>query len=195
MLTRVEGERPLKMEELQAFGSPLLMPIFIWDWRTKKQIACSEESHMDDVTQVINVGTSVRKVGFFGESSLKLWHLTRIEILRSQHMSIMFKEECLPELSERPFTSNWWDKQWHLGLLPCELKRKRSNWISRSCWSHRNCSEHVAIVRPAWVVCLPVADEVSLDGQVSRMVVYVVGCQIKNHLMLIVVLGFRANWS
>uniref|UniRef100_A0A5B6Z656 Uncharacterized protein n=1 Tax=Davidia involucrata TaxID=16924 RepID=A0A5B6Z656_DAVIN len=26
--------------------------VFFWDWRTKKQVACLEESHMDDVTQV-----------------------------------------------------------------------------------------------------------------------------------------------
>ncbi|KAI8022840.1 WD repeat-containing protein GTS1 [Camellia lanceoleosa] len=26
--------------------------IFFWDWRTKKQVACLEESHMEDVTQV-----------------------------------------------------------------------------------------------------------------------------------------------
>ncbi|KAG5567722.1 hypothetical protein RHGRI_003049 [Rhododendron griersonianum] len=92
--------------------------IFFWDWRTKKQIACLEESHMDDVTQVhfvpdhqnkllsasvdglmcifdtrgtindddhlesvINVGTSIGKVGFLGGASQKLWCLTHIETL------------------------------------------------------------------------------------------------------------------
>jgi hypothetical protein len=24
----------------------------LWDWRNSKQVACLEESHMDDVTQV-----------------------------------------------------------------------------------------------------------------------------------------------
>ncbi|XWS36181.1 hypothetical protein CRYUN_Cryun20dG0063200 [Craigia yunnanensis] len=92
--------------------------IFFWDWRNKKQVACLEESHVEDVTQVhfipgyqnklasasadglicifdtngdindddhlesvINVGTSIGKVGFFGDSSEKLWCLTNIETL------------------------------------------------------------------------------------------------------------------
>uniref|UniRef100_A0A5B6Z357 Uncharacterized protein n=1 Tax=Davidia involucrata TaxID=16924 RepID=A0A5B6Z357_DAVIN len=92
--------------------------VFFWDWRTKKQVACLEESHMDDVTQVhfipdhrnklvsasvdglmcifdtggdindddhldsvINVGTSIGKVGFLGETNQKLWCLTHIETL------------------------------------------------------------------------------------------------------------------
>ncbi|KAI7994720.1 Serine/threonine-protein kinase BSK5 [Camellia lanceoleosa] len=33
-------------------------------------------------TKVINVGTSIGKVGFFGEASQKLWYLTHIETLR-----------------------------------------------------------------------------------------------------------------
>ncbi|PSS14673.1 WD repeat-containing protein [Actinidia chinensis var. chinensis] len=103
-------------DNLLAAGSK--SQIFFWDWRTKKQIACLEESHMDDVTQVhfvpdhrnklvsasvdglmcmfdtrgsindddhlesvINVGTSIGKVGFFGEASQKLWCLTHIETL------------------------------------------------------------------------------------------------------------------
>ncbi|KAM7501226.1 hypothetical protein LguiB_000130 [Lonicera macranthoides] len=90
--------------------------ILFWDWRTKKQAACLEESHMDDVTQVhflpdhqsklvsasvdglmcifntsgdindddhlesvMNVGTSIGKVGFLGEGNQKLWCLTHIE--------------------------------------------------------------------------------------------------------------------
>ncbi|CAL5194463.1 unnamed protein product [Lathyrus oleraceus] len=90
--------------------------VLLWDWRNNKQIACLEDSHMDDVTQVhfvpdepgrlisasvdglicifdtsgdindddhldsvINVGTSIAKVGFFGESYQKLWCLTHIE--------------------------------------------------------------------------------------------------------------------
>ncbi|XVF80572.1 hypothetical protein PTKIN_Ptkin15bG0084500 [Pterospermum kingtungense] len=89
--------------------------IFFWDWRNKKQVACLEESHVEDVTQVhfipgyqnklasasadglmcifdtndddhleslINVGTSIGKVGFFGDISEKLWCLTNIETLR-----------------------------------------------------------------------------------------------------------------
>ncbi|KAH7862225.1 hypothetical protein Vadar_001647 [Vaccinium darrowii] len=103
-------------DNLLAAGSK--SQIFFWDWRTKKQIACLEESHMDDVTQVqfvpdhqnkllsasvdglmcifdtrgsindddhlesvINVGTSIGKVGFFGGASQKLWCLTHIETL------------------------------------------------------------------------------------------------------------------
>ncbi|CAL5357617.1 unnamed protein product [Camellia sinensis] len=103
-------------DNLLAAGSK--SQIFFWDWRTKKQVACLEESHMEDVTQVhfvpdhqnklvsasvdgliclfdtsasiddddhlesvINVGTSIGKVGFFGEASQKLWCLTHIETL------------------------------------------------------------------------------------------------------------------
>ncbi|KAG8389479.1 hypothetical protein BUALT_Bualt02G0233700 [Buddleja alternifolia] len=92
--------------------------ILFWDWRTMKQTACLEESHMDDVTQVrfvpghqsklvsasvdglmclfdtsgdindddtlvsvFNVGTSVGKMGFLGETNQKLWCLTHIETL------------------------------------------------------------------------------------------------------------------
>ncbi|XVF72610.1 hypothetical protein PTKIN_Ptkin12aG0134500 [Pterospermum kingtungense] len=92
--------------------------IFFWDWRNKKQVACLEESHVEDVTQVhfipghqsklasasadglicifdtngdindddhlesvINIGTSIGKVGFFGNSLEKLWCLTNIETL------------------------------------------------------------------------------------------------------------------
>ncbi|XP_058210172.1 uncharacterized protein LOC131322745 isoform X7 [Rhododendron vialii] len=33
-------------------GDNLRAAIFLWDWRTKKQIACLEESHTVDVTQV-----------------------------------------------------------------------------------------------------------------------------------------------
>ncbi|KAH9730398.1 WD repeat-containing protein GTS1 [Citrus sinensis] len=92
--------------------------IQFWDWRNKKQVACLEESHVEDVTQVhfvpnnqnkvvsasvdglictfdtggdindddllesvINVGTSVGKVGFFGETNKHLWCLTHIETL------------------------------------------------------------------------------------------------------------------
>ncbi|CAL0302425.1 unnamed protein product [Lupinus luteus] len=92
--------------------------ILFWDWRNKKQIACLEESHVEDVTQVhfvheeqsklistsvdglictfdttgdindddhlesvINVGTSIAKVGIFGDNCQKLWCLTHIETL------------------------------------------------------------------------------------------------------------------
>lgn len=92
--------------------------ILFWDWRNKRQVACLEESHVDDVTQVhfvadyrtklvsasvdglicifdtdgdindedhlesvINVGTSIGKVGFLGEGYQKLWCLTHIETL------------------------------------------------------------------------------------------------------------------
>nr|GLL42587.1 WD repeat-containing protein 89 homolog [Ipomoea trifida] len=92
--------------------------ILFWDWRTQKRVACLDESHMEDVTQVqfipghqnkllsasvdgliclfdtggdindddhlasvLNVGTSIGKVGFFGETNKKLWCLTHIETL------------------------------------------------------------------------------------------------------------------
>lgn len=92
--------------------------ILFWDWRNKKQVACLEESHMEDVTQVlfvpndqnklvsasvdglmcifdtagdineddhmesvINVGTSIGKIGFLGERYQKLWCLTHIETI------------------------------------------------------------------------------------------------------------------
>ncbi|KAG6606965.1 WD repeat-containing protein 89-like protein [Cucurbita argyrosperma subsp. argyrosperma] len=92
--------------------------ILFWDWRNRKQVACLEDSHVEDVTQVhfipghqaklasasvdglvcifdtngdidddehmdsvINVGTSVGKIGFFGEKYRKLWCLTHIETL------------------------------------------------------------------------------------------------------------------
>ncbi|KAF5189438.1 Wd repeat-containing protein gts1 [Thalictrum thalictroides] len=92
--------------------------VLIWDWRNGKQVACLEESHMDDVTQVhfspghrnklisasvdglmctfdtegnindddhlesvMNVGTSIGKIGFCGEMNDKIWCLTHIETL------------------------------------------------------------------------------------------------------------------
>lgn len=92
--------------------------ILFWDWRNGKQVACLEESHMDDVTQVrfvpdqqnklisssvdgllclfdtngqidddnhlesvMNVETSIAKLGFFGQMNQKLWCLTHIETL------------------------------------------------------------------------------------------------------------------
>uniref|UniRef100_A0A803NQQ7 Uncharacterized protein n=2 Tax=Cannabis sativa TaxID=3483 RepID=A0A803NQQ7_CANSA len=92
--------------------------ILFWDWRNKKQVACLEDSHVEDVTQVhfipsqpskllsasvdglicifdtdgdindddnlesvINVGTSIGKVGFFGDKFQKLWCLSHIETL------------------------------------------------------------------------------------------------------------------
>ncbi|CAN4091432.1 unnamed protein product [Withania somnifera] len=92
--------------------------ILFWDWRTKHQVACLEESHTEDVTRVhfipgydgrlisasvdglmclfdtggdindddqlisvLNVGTSIGKVGFLGEKNQKLWCLTHIETL------------------------------------------------------------------------------------------------------------------
>ncbi|ERN02221.1 hypothetical protein AMTRI_Chr02g265270 [Amborella trichopoda] len=92
--------------------------ILFWDWRIGKLVSCLEESHIDDVTQVLfapnhqnklisasvdgllctfdtdgqiddddnlesvmNLGTSIAKVGFFGETNQKLWCLTHIETL------------------------------------------------------------------------------------------------------------------
>ncbi|KAL9235770.1 hypothetical protein vseg_010506 [Gypsophila vaccaria] len=92
--------------------------VLIWDWRNKKQVACLEESHTEDVTQVrfapgtqnkllsasvdglmcifdttgdindddhlesvLNVGTSIGKIGFFGQNNQKLWCLSHIETL------------------------------------------------------------------------------------------------------------------
>ncbi|CAH2057615.1 unnamed protein product, partial [Thlaspi arvense] len=45
--------------------------VLLWDWRNSKQVACLEESHMDDVTQI----------GFLGDCYQKLWCLTHIETL------------------------------------------------------------------------------------------------------------------
>lgn len=36
-----------------------LVKICFWDWRNGKQVACLEESHMDDVTQVCFVQVSI----------------------------------------------------------------------------------------------------------------------------------------
>lgn len=36
--------------------------ILFWDWRNKKQVACLEESHMDDVTQVRFLGVMTVRV-------------------------------------------------------------------------------------------------------------------------------------
>ncbi|CAL9052126.1 WD repeat-containing protein GTS1-like [Musa acuminata AAA Group] len=92
--------------------------IYFWDWRNGKQVACLEESHMEDVTQVrfvpnqqnklisasvdgllclfdtsghiddddhlesvMNVETSIAKIGFFGRMNQKFWCLTHIETL------------------------------------------------------------------------------------------------------------------
>lgn len=32
--------------------SEAMVQVLLWDWRNSKQVACLEESHMDDVTQV-----------------------------------------------------------------------------------------------------------------------------------------------
>ncbi|KAL9272755.1 WD repeat-containing protein [Drosera capensis] len=111
--------------------------ILFWDWRTMKQIACLEECHVDDVTQVhffpgdqnkllsasvdglmctfdttgdinddehlesvMNVGTSVGKVGFLGDKKKKLWCLTHIETLsiwdwREGRLEVDFQEARL----------------------------------------------------------------------------------------------------
>ncbi|KAH7847489.1 hypothetical protein Vadar_026740 [Vaccinium darrowii] len=42
-------------ENCVALGRTAERKIFFWDWRTKKQIACLEESHMDDFSVVIMV--------------------------------------------------------------------------------------------------------------------------------------------
>ncbi|KAL5701252.1 Protein gts1 [Ranunculus cassubicifolius] len=92
--------------------------VLIWDWRKGKRIACLEESHVEDVTQVhfspdyrnklisasvdglickfdtegnindddhlesvMNVGTSIAKIGFCGNMNSKLWCMTHIETL------------------------------------------------------------------------------------------------------------------
>ncbi|KAH7372531.1 hypothetical protein KP509_17G008200 [Ceratopteris richardii] len=92
--------------------------VLFWDWRTQRELACLEECHTEDVTQVcfhpsrreklvsasvdglmcvfdtlaeinddegmdmvMGVGTSVGKLGFFGQSHASLWCLTHIETL------------------------------------------------------------------------------------------------------------------
>ncbi|XVF32756.1 hypothetical protein REPUB_Repub17cG0110600 [Reevesia pubescens] len=70
-----------------------------WDTRTFHQVSCITADSSQEVfsfsfggsddnllaagcqSQVINVGTSIGKVGFFGDSSEKLWCLTNIETL------------------------------------------------------------------------------------------------------------------
>ncbi|XP_043710927.1 WD repeat-containing protein GTS1 isoform X2 [Telopea speciosissima] len=103
---------------VRAWDTRSFKQILFWDWRNGKQVACLEESHVDDVTQVhfvpdhksklisasvdglmcifntdgdindddhleavMNVSTSIGKVGFFGEMNQKLWCLTHIETL------------------------------------------------------------------------------------------------------------------
>ncbi|KAK3041497.1 hypothetical protein RJ639_000474 [Escallonia herrerae] len=124
--------------------------VLLWDWRMKKQVACLEESHMDDVTQVdsavcdvhfvpdhqnklisasvdgllctfdtsgdindddnlesvINIGTSIGKVGFLGEANEKLWCLSHIETL-----SVWDWKDARPEANfddARSLASNSW---------------------------------------------------------------------------------------
>ncbi|GLJ14025.1 hypothetical protein SUGI_0224190 [Cryptomeria japonica] len=113
--------------DLVAAGSKA--KVLFWDWRNQKQVACLEECHMEDVTQVrfhpnhrdkllsgsvdgltcvidasgnindddqlesvMNVGTSIARIGFYGASNQKLWCLTHIETL-----SIWDWEDALQE--------------------------------------------------------------------------------------------------
>ncbi|GAB4849387.1 Protein gts1 [Ancistrocladus abbreviatus] len=119
--------------------------ILFWDWRNKKQVACLEESHVEDVTQVhfipgtenkllsasvdglmcifdtagdvndddhlesvMNVGTSIGKVGFFGEKYQKLWCLTHIETLSIWNWKDATSEANLQEA--RSFASDSWTR-------------------------------------------------------------------------------------
>ncbi|GMN38018.1 hypothetical protein TIFTF001_007271 [Ficus carica] len=119
--------------------------ILFWDWRNKKQVACLEECHVEDVTQVhfipnhlnklasasvdglicifdtdgdindddnldsvINVGTSIGKVGFFGETSQKLWCLTHIETLSIWDWNDSSSEANFPDA--RSMASNAWNQ-------------------------------------------------------------------------------------
>lgn len=113
--------------DLVAAGSKA--QVLFWDWRNQRQVACLEECHMEDVTQVrfhpnckdklvsasvdglmcvidtkgnindddqlefvMNVGTSIARIGFFGASNKSLWCLTHIETL-----SIWNWEDALQE--------------------------------------------------------------------------------------------------
>ncbi|EXB36417.1 WD repeat-containing protein 89-like protein [Morus notabilis] len=119
--------------------------ILFWDWRNKKQVACLEESHVEDVTQVhfipnhvnklasasvdglicifdtdgdindddnlesvINVETSIGKVGFFGETFQKLWCLTHIETLSIWDWKEARSEVNFPDA--RLIASNAWNQ-------------------------------------------------------------------------------------
>ncbi|XP_042392517.1 WD repeat-containing protein GTS1-like isoform X1 [Zingiber officinale] len=118
--------------------------IYFWDWRNGNQMACLEESHMDDVTQVrfvphlqnqlisssvdglmclfdasgpindddhldqvMNVETSIAKIGFFGTMNQKLWCMTHLETLsiwdwRNARREVNFEDA-------RSLASNKWN--------------------------------------------------------------------------------------
>ncbi|XP_074304622.1 WD repeat-containing protein GTS1 [Silene latifolia] len=119
--------------------------VLLWDWRNKKQVACLEESHTEDVTQVrfipgsqnkllsasvdglmctfdttgdindddhlesvLNVGTSIGKIGFFGQSNEKLWCLSHIETLSIWDWK---EENIIADFQEaRSMASNGWTR-------------------------------------------------------------------------------------
>ncbi|KVI12505.1 WD40 repeat-containing protein [Cynara cardunculus var. scolymus] len=128
---------------LRAWDTRSYQQILFWDRRSKKQVACLEESHMDDVTQVhfipdqqnkllsasidglictfdtsgeindddhlesvINVETSIGKVGLFGGSYDKLWCLTHIETLSIWDLTESRLEANFEDA--RPLASNSW---------------------------------------------------------------------------------------
>ncbi|XP_013634044.1 PREDICTED: WD repeat-containing protein 89 homolog isoform X2 [Brassica oleracea var. oleracea] len=132
---------------IRSWDTRSFQQVCLWDWRNSKQVACLQESHMDDVTQVhfvpnnrnklvsasvdgliclfntegdindddhldsvINVGTSVGKIGFLGDSYQKLWCLTHIETL-----SIW----------------NWQDGS-------CQVNLDKARELASDCWSQDN---------------------------------------------------------
>ncbi|KAK9733660.1 hypothetical protein RND81_04G082500 [Saponaria officinalis] len=119
--------------------------VLLWDWRNKKQVACLEDSHTEDVTQVrfapgtqnkllsasvdglmcifdttgdindddhlesvLNVGTSIGKIGFFGHNNQKLWCLSHIETLSIWDWK---EENAIADFPEtRSMASNGWTR-------------------------------------------------------------------------------------
>ncbi|GAB2282023.1 Protein gts1 [Dionaea muscipula] len=140
--------------------------ILFWDWRNLKQIACLEECHVDDVTQVhfipgaqnkllsasvdglmcifdtardinddehlesvMNVGTSIGKVGFFGDKREKLWCLTHIETLsvwdwKNSKLEVDFQEA-------RSLASDNWSRDHVDYLVDCHCSGDDGNdlWV------------------------------------------------------------------
>ncbi|GFY98718.1 transducin/WD40 repeat-like superfamily protein [Actinidia rufa] len=75
-------------DNLLAAGSK--SQIFFWDWRTKKQIACLEESHMDDVTQCLGLERDARIEVNFDDarsSASDSWALDQVDYFVDCHYS------------------------------------------------------------------------------------------------------------
>ncbi|CAN8285770.1 unnamed protein product [Cochlearia groenlandica] len=138
--------------------------VLLWDWRNSKQVACLEESHMDDVTQVhfapnnrnklvsasvdgliclfntegdindndhlesvINVGTSIGKIGFLGDCYQKLWCLTHIETLSIWNWQ---DGSCEVNLENaRELASNSWSQDNVDYFVDCHCSGGEDLWV------------------------------------------------------------------